>query len=116
MMLCHIELSSNAWSRICAMTAAGELNRLGARSLVPVFAVVFWLAALITASSAQDNPADRSANAEATAEAPAPLDTFFKHSDTTKWWISGQANFIFQSHDTFYAAYTGPNSFTAPAK
>ena len=116
MMLCRVELGSNALSRVCAMTAAGETNRLCARGLVPVFAVVFWLAALITASSAQDNPADQSANGEATPEAPAPLDTFFKHSDTTKWWISGQANFIFQAHDTFYAAYTGPNSFTAPAE
>ena len=43
---------------------------------------------------------------------PAPLGTFFEHSDTAKWWISGQANFVFQAHGDFYAAYSGPNSFT----
>ena len=31
-------------------------------------------------------------------------------------WLSGQANFISQSHPTFYAKYSGTNSFTAPAE
>lgn len=54
---------------------------------------------------------------EATApEAPTPLDTFFKHSDTAKWSISGQANFVFQAHGSFYSAYSGTNSFTSPAE
>ncbi len=39
-----------------------------------------------------------------------PRDTFFEHSNTSKWWLSGQANFVFQAHGTFYAAYSGPNS------
>src|SRR5215469_1124838 len=116
MMLCRIKLGSDPLSRVGAFTAGGEMDHLPARSLVPVCAVVFWLTALITASSAQDNAADTSRNGAATPESPAPLGTFFKHSDTTNWWISGQANFIFQAHDTFYAAYTGPNSFTAPAE
>ena len=51
-----------------------------------------------------------------TQEAAAPLDTFFKHSDKTKWWISGQANFILQAHGTFYSQYSGTNSFTAPTE
>ena len=48
--------------------------------------------------------------------APAAIDTFFEHSNTAKWWVSGQANFVFQAHGTFYAAYSGPNSFTAPTE
>ena len=28
-----------------------------------------------------------------------------------RFWVSGQANFIRQQHGSFYAAYTGPNSF-----
>ena len=43
-------------------------------------------------------------------DAPAPRDTFFEHSNTAKWWVSGQANFVFQAHGDFYAAYSGPNS------
>lgn len=39
-----------------------------------------------------------------------PQATFFEHSNTSKWWISGQANFVFQAHGDFYAQYSGPNS------
>jgi hypothetical protein len=34
----------------------------------------------------------------------------FPHSDDTPWWISAQANFIFQAHGDFPAAYSGANS------
>ena len=60
--------------------------------------------------------AQEAESAADTQEAGAPLDTFFKHSDKTKWWISGQANFIAQAHGTFYSAYSGTNSFTAPTE
>jgi hypothetical protein len=40
-----------------------------------------------------------------------PPDTFFEHSQTAKWWVSGQANFVFQANGSFYAQYSGPNSF-----
>ena len=38
--------------------------------------------------------------------------TMFPHPDNTRYWISGQANIVFQWHPTFQAAYTGPNSLT----
>lgn len=56
---------------------------------------------------AQDKPSD-SAD---TPDSPSPPATFFEHSNTAKWWVSGQANFVFQAHTDFYAAYSGPNSF-----
>jgi high affinity Mn2+ porin len=37
--------------------------------------------------------------------------TLFPHSDTAPFWISGQANIIFQWHPSFQAKYSGPNSF-----
>ena len=37
-----------------------------------------------------------------------PRDTFFEHSDTAKWWISGQANFVFQAHGDFLCAVQWP--------
>ena len=40
--------------------------------------------------------------------------TFFRHSDTARYWIIGQANSIFQLHGNFHSPYQGPNSFTAP--
>ena len=66
---------------------------------------VFCLAALAAGGRAQDAPTD-----SGTPDAPAPRDTFFEHSNTAKWWVSGQANFVFQAHGDFYAAYSGTNS------
>jgi high affinity Mn2+ porin len=37
--------------------------------------------------------------------------TVFRHSETAPWWISGQANIIFQAHPGFHSPYQGPNSF-----
>ena len=39
--------------------------------------------------------------------------TLFPHSQTSRYWISGQANVVFQWHDTFPAAFSGKNSFRA---
>jgi high affinity Mn2+ porin len=42
--------------------------------------------------------------------------TMFAHSQTSRYWISGQANVILQWHDTFPAAYSGKNSFSPAAE
>ncbi len=39
-----------------------------------------------------------------------PSPTIFPHSDTSRWWISGQANVILQGHPAFHALYSGANS------
>ncbi len=36
--------------------------------------------------------------------------TLFPHSETRRWWISGQGNIVFEWHPAFTAAYSGPNS------
>src|SRR5450755_3038702 len=69
------------------------------------FGVVICIAVFVLAAWAQDTQPE-----PATPDAPAPRDTFFEHSDTAKWWVSGQANFVFQAHGDFYAAYSGTNS------
>ncbi len=38
-------------------------------------------------------------------------DTWFAHSETLPWWLSGQGNFVFQWHPRFPAEYSGPHSF-----
>ncbi len=40
--------------------------------------------------------------------------TFFPYPDDTRYWISGQANSIYQMHENFHSPYQGVNSFTAP--
>jgi len=41
---------------------------------------------------------------------PDTLTTMFPHSDSSRYWISVQANFILQWHGAFPAKYSGPNS------
>lgn len=60
--------------------------------------------------------ADPRAGAESEPTQSKPPDTFFPHSDSAKWWISGQANFVFQAHGDFYALYSGPNSLKNTAE
>jgi high affinity Mn2+ porin len=51
---------------------------------------------------------------------PSPADvpavTLFPHSQTGRYWISGQSNIIFQWHPSFDAQYSGPNSFRTKAE
>ncbi|HTC76764.1 MAG TPA: carbohydrate porin [Edaphobacter sp.] len=48
-------------------------------------------------------------------EAPTPADdatpTMFPHSETSRFYIAGQANIIFQAHGPFHSPYEGTNSF-----
>ncbi len=70
---------------------------------------ILLLIMLALAAHAQDTPpVEQPQPAAPDAETP---DTFFQHSQTAKWWISGQANFIFQANGSFYAQYSGHNSF-----
>jgi hypothetical protein len=40
----------------------------------------------------------------------------FDHSQTSRFWISGQANFIYQYHPSFTSPYSGANSFSSAAE
>jgi high affinity Mn2+ porin len=62
---------------------------------------------------AQSAPPDSAAQVQTTAadsDADSTPVTLFPHSDSSRFWISGQANIIFQTHPPFPAAYSGPNS------
>jgi len=39
-------------------------------------------------------------------------ETMFPHLKDTRFWLSGQMNFIFQTHPPFHAAYSGKNSLS----
>lgn len=61
-------------------------------------------------------PAGQRTSADTPVAATEPDDsdmlTLFPHSETSRYWISGQANIVFQWHPRFPARYTGPNSLT----
>ena len=51
------------------------------------------------------------------ADPPSPSDeisteSMLPHFKDTRFWLSGQANFIFQTHPDFHAPYSGPHSLT----
>jgi hypothetical protein len=41
-----------------------------------------------------------------------PVQAMFPHFRDTRYWLSGQANFIFQTHPSFHALYSGTNSLS----
>jgi len=72
-------------------------------------------------ATAQNAPAQQtSADAPSASAAPQPESgdvlTLFPHSETSRYWISGQANIVLQWHGTFPAAYSGTNSFKPVAE
>jgi len=85
---------------------------------------MFWAAMAVIAplpSLAQrsDTPV-ADAGPPATANEPDPpspppvegVESMFPHLKDTRFWLSGQMNFIFQTHPPFHAPYSGPNSLS----
>jgi len=73
------------------------------------------------AQSPPTAPAPATADSQDAAAAPSPDSasdplTVFPHSESSRYWISGQANVVFQWHPKFPAQYSGPNSLSAPAQ
>src|SRR5580693_7270959 len=64
--------------------------------------------ATVTSASCQTSPPDDSSSS-----GPA---TLFPHSETRRFWISGQANFISQWHPAFPSPYQGKNSLSSEAQ
>jgi len=65
-------------------------------------------AALLQQTDTDDEASASEANQE-------PL-TVFPHSDSSRYWISGQANIVFQWHPPFPAAYSGLHSFRSTSE
>ena len=59
-----------------------------------------------TPAASEDDPPSPPSDAYADPEA------MFPHFRDTRFWLSGQANFIFQAHPGFHADYSGKNSLS----
>ena len=68
----------------------------------------------------QDAPADQapaqSAPASPDESSSGDPATLFPHSESSRFWISGQANIITQWHPAFHSPYQGPNSLSPEAQ
>src|ERR1700683_1786215 len=62
-----------------------------------------------TAASAAPESDDPS---EVSSDTIADPEAMFPHFKSTRFWLSGQTNFIFQTHPDFHADYSGPHSLS----
>ena len=83
--------------------------RLIATPALPHLAAALALFAAAGMVRAQEPEAPQPQPAEAS-------DTMFPHLEGRRWWISGQANIIFQGRLPFHSPYEGPNSFRNSAE
>src|SRR5579883_581539 len=66
-------------------------------------------------TTSQATGPDSDTQTDKTADPPAEASdsvTMFPHSKELPFWVSGQANVIFQAHPPFHALYSGINSFS----
>ena len=103
------------------MSKQAELVNLSPAWLALVFwAVVAVAGALPSHAQQPDPPAPAKQDVPpqvASADEPDPPEdegpeTMFPHLKDTRFWLSGQMNFIFQTHPPFHAAYSGTNSLS----
>ncbi len=64
------------------------------------------------ASSNADSSNSTNLSSDEAADAIADPETMFPHFKDTRFWLSGQANFIFQTHPDFHADYSGVHSLS----
>jgi high affinity Mn2+ porin len=93
---------------IPGMNPQPQLATLRRRWLAPAFWTIFAAASLLPAFAQQ--PDAPQTDAASSAVPQADPETMFPHFKNPRFWLSGQANFIFQALPPFYAAYSGRNS------
>jgi high affinity Mn2+ porin len=105
------------------MNRQTQLADLGKRFLLLAFWAAIALAPAPPARAQQpdapsetkpDTPSQSDAAAASPADIPSPEDpeAMLPHLKDTRFWLSGQANFIFQTHPPFPADYSGPHSLS----
>jgi len=88
-----------------------QLVRRNLGWLLALWAITFSRTSL--AQTPTPNAPETVPPAQATEADPAGLvapESLLPHFSDTRFWLSGQANFIWQAHPSFYAKYTGKNS------
>lgn len=99
------------------------MSRAFAQFVLLAFCLLLVSAAALPVARAQDAASDNPAaqTQPAGASAPEAVDesapvTLFPHSQSSRYWISGQSNIVLQWHDSFPAKYSGPNSLRSHAE
>lgn len=88
--------------------------------IVPVFLVILWCFTFLAGAPASARqsaalPQVTPGSSDTTSPADTADDqteSMFPHLHSTRFWLSGQANFVSQAHPDFPALYSGPHSLT----
>jgi len=107
----------------CFMMNRAGRDRSASRVAVLWLALALILGAVASIASAQSQPASSSIQTAPVSpdandppgppsDAIADTEAMFPHFKSTRFWLSGQANFIFQTHPDFHADYSGPHSLS----
>jgi high affinity Mn2+ porin len=99
--LCALLVCAAAPREVCAQIAASVQNQDATKAPTQDTQTEQTNAQSIPPASSAASPDDSGDND--------PL-TLFPHSETSRYWISGQANIVLQWHGAFPAKYSGPNS------
>ncbi|MFZ0818002.1 MAG: carbohydrate porin [Candidatus Sulfotelmatobacter sp.] len=115
---------SDTGSRVAApKTYSGSTPKPAASAILAIFVLLLTVAAALcppALAQQTDLPSATNPNAQPQANTPAAPDpssddsteAMFPHFKDTRFWLSGQANFIFQTHPPFHADYSGTNSLS----
>jgi len=83
----------------------------GATALLWALCVLWPLSVYGQSAPQADNPQQPTdSTSSPPPESTDDPETMFPHLTNTHYWLSGQANFIFQTHPPFHAPYSGTNS------
>jgi len=104
--------------KVHKMKARTNIANVIAGWLRLAFAFVSLSALFLLGQSSPQTPVPPNStpeNAPEVADPPSPpaddsTEAMFPHFKDTRFWLSGQANFIFQTHPEFHAPYSGPHS------
>jgi high affinity Mn2+ porin len=84
-------------------------------SIHTIAAILLLAISVVANAQEQEVVDDRPGRPAKLPEAPTPADetvpTMFPHSETSRFYIAGQANIIFQADGPFHSPYEGTNSF-----
>jgi high affinity Mn2+ porin len=97
------------WLARCACWRLGQ--GVGARTFAMALIGVLIVTVLQDRAQTQTELPNRSDQPDASSPPDDPVVTMFPHSQTARWWVSGQDNIISQWHPSFDAKYSGPNGF-----
>ena len=109
------QVASRAW-KSCE-TMRRTLVKFGSRLLMCALLGCFAVPRICIAQDSQQTKAPETVAQSSTDNSAAdePM-TLFPHSDTSRYWISGQANVVLQWHPAFTSPYSGKNSLKAAAE